>query len=261
MRLVKNIRFVVLPILVGIGFGSAYAQTTDSVQRRSLQDVKITAKASRPSNTKSQAPVQLIGRQDIEQMNISQLSDAVQHFSGVAVKDYGGVGGIKTISARGLGSQFSTLCIDGFAVDDCQNGQPDLGRFFVDNVDFLSFTNGQSNDILQSAKILASSNVLEINTSKPEKTGLEVGLEAGSFGFLHPSAVWKQKITPKLSISLKGTYIQSDGDYPFTIFYTNSKKDSSSREYRQHSDMRTCNLEGNLFYDFSKNRKMSAKMY
>lgn len=259
MHLVKNTWYAIL--LFAGSVCSVGVQAQDTVQRRSLQGVRIVASSPKPSETKSQTPVQVIGHQELERMNAFQLSDAVQHFSGVTVKDYGGVGGIKTISARGLGSQFSTLAIDGFAVGDCQNGQPDLGRFIIDNVDYLSFSNGQPDDILQPARILASSNVLDMKTGKPDKSNLKLAFEAGSFGLLHPSVAWEWKITPKLSLSLKGTYMQSDGDYPFTIYYTNSKRDSSSRETRQHSDMHMANVEANIFYDISPTRDLSAKLY
>lgn len=259
MHLVKNTWYAIL--LFAGSVCSVGVQAQDTVQRRSLQGVRIVASSPKPSETKSQTPVQVIGHQELERMNAFQLSDAVQHFSGVTVKDYGGVGGIKTISARGLGSQFSTLAIDGFAVGDCQNGQPDLGRFIIDNVDYLSFSNGQPDDILQPARILASSNVLDMKTGKPDKSNLKLAFEAGSFGLLHPSVAWEWKITPKLSLSLKGTYMQSDGDYPFTIYYTNSKKDSSSRANRHHSDMYMANVEANLFYDIAPTRGLSAKLH
>ncbi len=260
MHLVKNI-FHAMLLICGTCLGYVQAQSADSVQHQSLQGVRIVASSAKPSETKSQAPVQIIGHQEMERMNTFRLSDAVQHFSGVTVKDYGGVGGIKTISVRGLGSQFSTLAVDGFAVNDCQNGQPDLGRFLVDNVDFLSFSNGQPDDILQPARILASSNVLDMKTSKPRTSGIKAGFETGSFGLLCPNIIWEQKITPKLSFSLKGTYMQSDGDYPFTIYYTGNKKDSSSIATRHHSDMKMGNVEANLFYDMASNRNLMAKLY
>ena len=107
---------------VTLCLGACYAQ--DTVQRRNLQNVTVTAKAT-SKETSSTTPVQVLDRVKLERINAVQLSDAVKQMSGVVLKDYGGVGGIKTVSARGLGSQFSTLAIDGIAVGDCQNGQPD----------------------------------------------------------------------------------------------------------------------------------------
>lgn len=253
---------LILAVCVTCCFGAAYAQ--DTVWQRNLHNVTVTAKAT-PKEATATAPVQIMTRVKLERINALQLSDAVKQMAGVVLKDYGGVGGIKTVSARGLGSQFSTLAIDGIAIGDCQNGQPDLGRFIVSDLDNLSFANGQPDDILQPARVLASGNVLNMQTSKPvfddKNTNLKFGFEAGSFGLMHPSLKYEQRLGERLSLSLQGTYVHSNGDYPFTVYYTQSKADSSSRERRTHSAVRMANLEANLFYNISATQKLTAKMH
>ena len=253
---------LILAVCVTCCFGAVYAQ--DTVRQRNLHNVTVTAKAT-PKEATATAPVQIMTRVKLERINALQLSDAVRQMAGVVLKDYGGVGGIKTVSARGLGSQFSTLAIDGVAVGDCQNGQPDLGRFIVSDLDNLSFANGQPDDILQPARVLASGNVLNMQTSKPvfddKNTNLKFGFEAGSFGLMHPSLKYEQRFGEKLLMSLQGTYVHSNGDYPFTVYYTQSKTDSSSRERRTHSAVRMANLEANLFYNISATQKLTAKMH
>lgn len=253
---------LILAVCVTCCFGAVYAQ--DTVRQRNLHNVTVTAKAT-PKEATATAPVQIMTRVKLERINALQLSDAVKQMAGVVLKDYGGVGGIKTVSARGLGSQFSTLAIDGVAVGDCQNGQPDLGRFIVSELDNLSFANGQPDDILQPARVLASGNVLNMQTSKPvfddKNTNLKFGFEAGSFGLMHPSLKYEQRFGEKLHMSLQGTYVHSNGDYPFTVYYTQSKADSSSRERRTHSAVRMANLEANLFYNISATQKLTAKMH
>ena len=260
MRCANNIlAFLCTTILCGC---ACYAQ--DTLQRRKLENVTVTAKAPQKETTTT-APVQILTKVKLERINALQLSDAVKQLSGVVLKDYGGVGGIKTVSARGLGSQFSTLTIDGMAVGDCQNGQPDLGKYIVSDVESLSFANGQTDDILQPARLLASGNVLDMQTAKPRFHGksanLKLGFEAGSFGLMHPSLSYEQKFGRRLALSLQGTYVQSDGDYPFTIYYTQSKSDSSSRHRRTHSAVRMANIETNLFYDINNTQKLTAKVH
>ncbi|MBP5758412.1 MAG: TonB-dependent receptor plug domain-containing protein, partial [Bacteroidales bacterium] len=251
-----------MAVCVTCCFGAVYAQ--DTVRRRNLQNVTVTAKAT-PKEATTTAPVQIMTRVKLERINALQLSDAVKQMAGVVLKDYGGVGGIKTVSARGLGSQFSTLAIDGIAVGDCQNGQPDLGRFIVSELDNLSFANGQPDDMLQPARVLASGNVLNMQTAKPvfddKNANLKLGFEAGSFGLMHPSLKYEQRFGEKLHMSLQGTYIQSNGDYPFTIYYTQSKTDSSSQQCRTHSAVQMANMEANLFYDITATQKLTAKMH
>ena len=57
------------------------------------------------------------------------LADAIRLFSGIQLKDYGGVGGLKTINVRSLGSEHTTVMIDGIPIENAQNMQVDLGRF------------------------------------------------------------------------------------------------------------------------------------
>ena len=253
---------ICMVLLLLCHFGSSMAQ--DTLTQQTLKEISVEAK-SQHSATSSQTPLQIIDKQKIEQINAWQLSDIAKQLLGVVLKDYGGIGGIKTISARGLGSQFSTLSIDGFAVGDCQNGQPDVGRFVVANVEQISFANGQIDDIFQPARLLAAGNVLNIQTARPQfnnkKTNLKIALDVGSFALFNPSLIIEQKISPKIDISLQANYIQSDGDYPYTVYYTNNKKDSNATFKRQHSAVKRTNIEANLFYNITQNQYFTTKIH
>lgn len=78
---------------------------------------------------RSTAPLQIFSKDALKNLNALQVSDAVKHFAGVIVKDYGGIGGLKTISIRSLGAQHTAVGYDGITLTDCQTGQIDLGRF------------------------------------------------------------------------------------------------------------------------------------
>ena len=84
---------------------------------------------------RSTAPLQLFSKEALKNLHALQVSDAVKHFAGVTVKDYGGIGGLKTVSIRSLGAQHTAVGYDGIAITDCQTGQIDIGRFSLDNVD------------------------------------------------------------------------------------------------------------------------------
>lgn len=92
------------------------------------------------------------------------MADAVRRFAGANVKDYGGIGGLKTVSIRNMGAAHTAVSYDGVAVSNCQAGQIDIGRFSLDNVSMLSLAIGQSEDLLQSARLYASAGVLGIET-------------------------------------------------------------------------------------------------
>ena len=126
---------------------------TLSAQNINIDTVEVNARRLSESE-RAAAPMQALQRQELERMGVSAVSDAVKHMSGVQVKDYGGIGGLKTISVRSLGAQHTAVMYDGVAVSDCQTGQVDLSRYAIDNVENLTLTIGQSDNIFQSANRL-----------------------------------------------------------------------------------------------------------
>lgn len=123
----------------------------------------MTARRS-PNKVTSAVPVQTMSQQDISRLGIQNMADAVRRFAGANVKDYGGIGGLKTVSIRNMGAAHTAVSYDGVAVSNCQAGQIDIGRFSLDNVSMLSLAIGQSEDLLQSARLYASAGVLGIET-------------------------------------------------------------------------------------------------
>ena len=132
-----------------------------------IEKVTVTARRS-PNKVTSAVPIQTMSRQDISQLGIQNMADAVRRFAGANVKDYGGIGGLKTVSIRNMGAAHTAVSYDGVAVSNCQAGQIDIGRFSLDNVSMLSLAIGQSEDLLQSARLYASAGVLGIETEKPQ---------------------------------------------------------------------------------------------
>lgn len=241
------------------------AQNVDTLKRTTLEEVSISAQRT-PTEIRTAAPTQVVDAEKLEHIGALQLSDALKQMAGVTLKDYGGVGGIKTVSARGLGSQFSAVTLDGVPVDDSQNGQVDLGRYLLGNSAYVSFSQGQEQNTLLSARAYAAGNTLNMETAEPqfwynERMNLKLGTEAGSFGLLSPSLLWEQKWSKKLKSSLFVNHLRSDGDYPFTLYYTASHGDSSSVERRKHSAVWMTTADGNLFYTIAPNNTLVTKLH
>ena len=266
-QLIKYIRFLSLCLagVCAVIYNASAQDTVRNSERRHLNSVVVTQERT-PSSTLSQAPVQVVDIEKIERTGAMLLSDAVKQMAGVTLRDYGGVGGMKTMSARGLGSQFSTLTIDGVTVNDCQNGQVDLGRYMLGNSAFISLSNGQQDEMMLSARSTAAGNVINMATVEPnfmpgERIHLRAGMEGGSFGLLSPSLALEQRLGERLSMSFWGNYTHSNGDYPFTLYYTSSHNDSSSVERREHSSMWLATGDLNLFYKMAPNRKLITKIH
>ena len=247
--------------------GTAAAQQPDSTARHTttLHEIVVAADKT-PTHTQSIVPTQTLSHETLEHLGATQVSDIVSHIAGVTLKDYGGIGGMKTISARGLGSQFSTLAIDGVAVSDAQNGQIDLGRYLLDGSAAIHFANGQQDNLLQAARCFAAGNIVNMETRQPrfflsQRTNLRLGFDFGSFGRRAPSILLERKLNKKMALAISANYIRSDGDYPFTLFYTANHSDSSSTEYRTNSQMWMLASDINYFFNISPRHLLSAKAH
>lgn len=184
------------------------------------------------------------------------LSEAIRRFSGVQLRDYGGVGGLKTINVRSLGSEHTGIFIDGIQVDNAQNMQVDLGRFGLDGIRSVSLFSGQKVSVLQSAKEYSSANALYLDSGEPVFVGgndnFRLGLRFGSFGTFSPSMSWEHKFRTGESLRLTAELVSSGGSYRFRVSDFRRFEDGTVEGYdttmiRRNCDLGSIRVEGLLF--------------
>ena len=193
-----------------------FAEPDTLYNRFQIEEVEVTARAL----TKDVIIPQTLKGAELQRLNALSVADALRYFSGVQLKDYGGVGGIKTINVRSMGSQHTAVYYNGVQLGNAQNGQVDLGRFSLDNMEQIQLFNGQKSDIFQSAREFGSAGNVYLTTRKPYfKTGERVHAHAqmrfGSFALANPNIGVDVKLTDALSLTLDAEYVYSDGKYPF----------------------------------------------
>ncbi|MDR0368507.1 MAG: TonB-dependent receptor [Bacteroidales bacterium] len=233
----------------------------DTMRRKTLKEVDIQDR--RISQVHSSAtPLQTIDSLRLKQIPAMQVSDAVKHFSGVTVKDYGGVGGLKTVSVRSLGANHTLVSYDGLAVLDYQSGQINIGRFSLDNISQISLNNGNADDVFRPAQLFASASVLNFQTIKPvfkenKPFNLKFSFRGGSFRLLNPSLLAENKIGRHVSVSTHAEYIYNKGEYPFLLKNGNVL----SKETRSNTDIQILRIETNAFVRFSQKQQLHAKVF
>lgn len=205
---------------------------------------------------RSAVPVQTLNHTELQRLGVTAVSDAVRHMAGVQVKDYGGIGGLKTVSVRGLGAQHTAVVYDGVAVSDCQTGQIDISRYAIDNVEDLSLVIGQDDNIFQPAKQFASAGTLKINTQSLS-TRSKASLRTGSYGLVNPTLLLRSFVNTKLHVSVYADYLRADGNYRFHMM--NGKK--SIDEKRNNSQIETWKGELNLTYLINDRQTLKLKGY
>ena len=181
-----------------------------------IDEVEVMARAL----TKDVIIPQTLKGAELQRLNALSVADALRYFSGVQLKDYGGVGGIKTINVRSMGSQHTAVYYNGVQLGNAQNGQVDLGRFSLDNMEQIQLFNGQKSDIFQSAREFGSAGNVYLTTRKPyfkagERVHAHAQVRFGSFALANPNIGVDVKLTDALSLTLDAEYVYSDGKYPF----------------------------------------------
>lgn len=242
----------------------AQQQTVDTTHVYSLPEVSV-SEVYQTREVRAMAPTQVLSKEKLNSFNVLQVSDAVKHFAGVTVKDYGGIGGLKTVSVRSLGAEHTAVGYDGITISDCQTGQIDIGRFSLDNVDRLSLSNGQSDNIFRPARFFASAGILDIQTLTPQfkenkRTNVIGTFKTGSWGLVNPSVLIEQVLNRKWTVSANAEWMSADGHYPYTIYY-GENGDLTSKEKRKNTEVKTLRAEASVFGNFSDKEQWKLKAY
>ena len=226
----------------------ALADTPLDTLSRQLDEVVVTARKS----NEDIIPAQTLSGEELHRLNSNSVADALRYFSGVQVKDYGGVGGIKTVNIRSMGTNHTGVVYDGVELGNAQNGQIDLGQFSLDNIEALSLYNGQKSEILQPAKDFGSAGSIYMRTRTPEfndgeKYHARVTFRTGSFDLLNPSALIELKLSERISTSLSAEWINSSGKYKFRYRRVNPAGELAydTTAVRQNGDINATRIELN----------------
>ena len=231
-------RFYILLLIAVLSVQSyALEDEIEMLDTLSLSEITITE-----SRRKEVIQSQRLDGAQLQSLNSQSVADALRYFSGIQVKDFGGIGGIKTINIRSMGSQHVGVFYDGLQLGNAQNGQIDLGRYSLDNIEEINLYNGQKSNIFQSAKDFGSSGTIYIRTRRPRWSGDEkfhfMGQgKTGSFGLINPEVVLEHRLSRRVSLSTSVSYTNANGEYDFSY--------------------RRLNLDGTVAYDTTATRKNS----
>jgi outer membrane cobalamin receptor len=199
-------------------------------------------------------PSQKLNGEMLEKLSSHSVADALRYFSGIQLKDYGGVGGIKTVNIRSMGTHHLGISYDGIQLGNAQNGQIDLGQFSLDNVEEITLYNGQKSAIFQPASDFGHAGAIYIRTKMPdfeqdEQTHLKVKTQYGSSDMFRFSTLWEQKLTETMSSSVSAGFLTASGKYKFRYErrYPNGKTAWDTTAVRQNGDIHAERIEANLF--------------
>lgn len=200
-------------------------------------------------------PVQKLSGEQLKNLSSFSVADAIRYFSGVQLKDYGGIGGLKTVNVRSMGTHHVGVFYDGIQLGNAQNGQIDLGKFSLENIEEISLYNGQKSNIFQPGKDFGSSATVYLRSRTPrfeenKRYNLRASVKGGSFDLINPSVLYEYKINDNLSASINGEYINASGRYKYRykrVFPNTGEVMYDTTAVRENGDIYSARFEGGLF--------------
>lgn len=206
------------------GHPAAPASKSDTLSSARIQDHKA-------SPTLSSAPLPLMERAWMDSLGRADLPSVVGRFAGVSIKDYGGLGGIKTVDVRNMGASHTAVEYDGVDMGNLQNAQVDIGRFELSSLERVSVEMAGSDNIFQSANRQLASCLLSLESARPRFTAVSGSndslvyrpfnllgeLSGGSFFTFSSRLQYEQDLGRDWAIRLGGSYHTTRGDYPFLV--------------------------------------------
>lgn len=211
---------------------SAFASKADTVRTGKVivTDTKINY-----TDTQKYVASTTIGKSLINQKGSETLNEALNSVPGIFIKDYGGLGGLKTISVRGTSSNQTAVMIDGIKLNSSQNGSVDLGIISTDIANQIEVIRGGASALFGGNAIGGAINVLTDNN--PRKN-ISLSASHGAFGTWRytgkyagtgGSFFWKAY----------SEYAKSEGDFPFEMLGFNSNSGTNNKpvtkEYKREN--------------------------
>ena len=232
---------------------------SDTIRTKDIQEVTVTS--DRTTNPTSVSTAKKADARLMQATSTLQVSDVLKYFSGATVKDYGGVGGLKTVSVRGLGASHTAVSYDGIIITDNQTGQIDLGKFSASQAQSVRMVSGPDNDLLQTAALAAQAAVISISTGRPNlqdgRPKYSAQYKSGSYKTLSIQAGSAFKAGQHNTLSLQGEWFKTEGNYP----YTQNNGANSIEMRRDNSDVQRFRMEGALFSDIGNNSTLTTRAY
>lgn len=237
------------------------AQNNNSIASKHTLDNVVITGVSSPKRLSATAPVHILDKETISRLGVTDIADALHRIPGITLRDYGGAGGMKTVSVRGFGTQHTGVSYDGIALSDCQTGDIDVSRYSLENTESIALTVGDNDDIFIPARNAAYAAMLHINTitapSKDKRPHLETQIKVGSFGYVSPFIRYRQSFNGNLALTVAGEYTYAENDYPFTL----KNLTIETHEKRTNNIMNSAHGEVAFSWRIDMNKSLDGKIY
>lgn len=220
----RTLAMAALTLSASVPFSFSASAETDhhaGARRDSLRALEVTAQ--RAATAHAANAVFAIESTDFNALGVTGMADALRRLPGANVRDYGGAGGLTTVSVRGLGATHTGVIVDGMPTGNCRTGAVDLSRYDLDRLQSVSITAGGTGgaDLAVPAAVAASASVLRLRTASmaPAEAGFRAraAVRGGSFGLIEPKIAAGFTTGGGTRLDASASWMRADNQYPFSI--------------------------------------------
>ena len=241
---------MLLSIILSAGLGRMAPPDT-------LGTAEVLAYRRRADITAS-TPMQRLDSAALLHQGITDIGDALRRLSGINLRDYGGAGGLKTVSVRGLGAAHTAVSYDGLSVTDTRQGQIDLSQFSTDRLESITLQSMGTEELLSPVRSQTMA-LMSLDTpwtsSGDQRLHGRMTLRQASFSTYAPSLSLQQNVAEHTAVRMDADYFFARNDYPFVV----ENGVATARLHRTNSRMQTANAEVSLRQAFSQDGVLTVK--
>lgn len=234
-------------------YGQDTSRTLPMVAVESIENPEF-----RIATVHTASPSYFLSDRTIQELGSRDVGEALKFIPGVQIKDYGGVGGIRTVSYRSLSSSYSGVVLDGNSQLNSQTGSFNLSQFEAFGMKTVRFCTGQPDKlgVMPSAYIPAQTIRITTNLFWPDTSfNFEVFQNAATIHNFQSGLIFNIPIKRlNFGAQLLGTY--GSGQYPFKYDL------SGSPEKLTRMNSRLANYKGRIGADYHfKKGVLEASIY
>lgn len=209
-----SIKFVVFTLLMKLlfffGLLACVAVPTIAKENDTVRVEPIEVLAKAPVSSVS---VTRITNSDLRIVSPIQVSEVLTAVPGLYVRDYGGLGGLKSVSVRGGTAAQTLISIDGIRLNTSQNGGIDLSAIPASLISSVDVIRGSVSAL---AGANAMNGAVDLGLYLPHRSSVLVLASGGSFNELRGQATAVLNMgTIRLGASLES--YSSDGSFSYSI--------------------------------------------
>lgn len=208
-------------------------------------------------------PRQMLDSASLLRAGVTSTADALRRFAGVNLRDYGGAGGLKTVSVRGLGAAHTTVVYDGLTQSDAQQGQTDIGRYPIERLSAVALATLDDDALLSPVRSLGAATI-RLTSFLPDTARHTLhgraALRQGSWDAWHASLLLGKAFRRGTAFNIGGDYAHGGNDYPFVLpngvaTHSERRVNSQTNDWTAEANLRQAlrggQLDAKLFYTTS----------